>query len=412
MLMAFPRPKEAGPWGGESNCFDSVPMSCRSSGASAASDRDMLVARMAAEEALRMSYLSGSPVDPVLDAYAAQAAAAAAAAAVRAVKSGAAGRGLAGASCASSETSSVVSPPERCSSPTSSAGSDERLAPGPAGAAREAAVVSPTAGVDPLGPSPTNKHAELYKTEMCRSWNESGTCRYGMKCQFAHGADELRPVQRHPRYKSQHCISFHTIGTCAYGKRCRFSHEPGPAAAAAVAAAAAAAAAGSAPDAAKGPSPPISPTALPAVPAAPAPHPRRLPPWHRPRSRPRPWERQAREVQQLQAQQAAYEQAMARAHRHILIHQQAIASGQPLDPAQHAAAAAALAAAAKAAAAAAAAAAANAGVPGLSPRSTGEGPGEAGPGGERSPGSGSEDEDGSGRRLPIFARLEQLSVRP
>ena len=43
----------------------------------------------------------------------------------------------------------------------------------------------------------------LYKTELCRSYEETGICRYGAKCQFAHGEEELRPVLRHPKYKTQ-----------------------------------------------------------------------------------------------------------------------------------------------------------------------------------------------------------------
>mmetsp|Transcript_22254 Transcript_22254/g.55822 ORF Transcript_22254/g.55822 Transcript_22254/m.55822 type:complete len:247 (-) Transcript_22254:139-879(-) len=50
-------------------------------------------------------------------------------------------------------------------------------------------------------------------------------CRYGLKCQFAHGREELRPVMRHPKYKTEICKTFHTIGTCPYGKRCRFIHQ-------------------------------------------------------------------------------------------------------------------------------------------------------------------------------------------
>lgn len=65
---------------------------------------------------------------------------------------------------------------------------------------------------------------DLYKTELCRSWMESGTCRYANKCQFAHGPEELRPVTRHPKYKTEICKTFHTSGTCPYGKRCRFVH--------------------------------------------------------------------------------------------------------------------------------------------------------------------------------------------
>jgi len=66
----------------------------------------------------------------------------------------------------------------------------------------------------------------LYKTELCRSFEDTGTCRYGSKCQFAHGVSDLRPVLRHPKYKTEVCKTFHTIGTCPYGKRCRFIHIP------------------------------------------------------------------------------------------------------------------------------------------------------------------------------------------
>ncbi|KAK9901714.1 hypothetical protein WJX75_009871 [Coccomyxa subellipsoidea] len=56
----------------------------------------------------------------------------------------------------------------------------------------------------------------LYKTELCRSWRESGSCRYGSKCQFAHGQKELRPVQRHPKYRTEPCRTFATTGMCPY----------------------------------------------------------------------------------------------------------------------------------------------------------------------------------------------------
>ncbi|KAJ5070654.1 mRNA decay activator protein zfp36l1 [Anaeramoeba ignava] len=65
----------------------------------------------------------------------------------------------------------------------------------------------------------------LYKTELCRSWEEKGFCKYGNKCQFAHGYHELRSVTRHPKYKTQICKSFHNRGFCPYGKRCRFIHH-------------------------------------------------------------------------------------------------------------------------------------------------------------------------------------------
>lgn len=66
---------------------------------------------------------------------------------------------------------------------------------------------------------------DRYKTELCRTYEENGTCRYGDKCQFAHGAAELRNVARHPKYKTDLCRTFHTTGFCPYGSRCHFIHS-------------------------------------------------------------------------------------------------------------------------------------------------------------------------------------------
>ncbi|KAH7915110.1 hypothetical protein BJ138DRAFT_1098115 [Hygrophoropsis aurantiaca] len=80
------------------------------------------------------------------------------------------------------------------------------------------------------GPSANNRKLGLYKTELCRSWEEKGTCRYGAKCQFAHGEDELRNVARHPKYKTEICRAqtFWVSGACPYGKRCCFIHTELP----------------------------------------------------------------------------------------------------------------------------------------------------------------------------------------
>jgi len=67
-------------------------------------------------------------------------------------------------------------------------------------------------------------HQNRYKTELCKSFTETGSCRYGAKCQFAHGKEEVRPILRHPKYKTEICKTFHTTGTCPYGIRCRFIH--------------------------------------------------------------------------------------------------------------------------------------------------------------------------------------------
>lgn len=88
-------------------------------------------------------------------------------------------------------------------------------------------VSSPTSTNGP-GPSSNNRKLGLYKTELCRSWEEKGSCRYGTKCQFAHGEEELRKVSRHPKYKTEICRTFWVSGSCPYGKRCCFIHTELP----------------------------------------------------------------------------------------------------------------------------------------------------------------------------------------
>lgn len=70
-----------------------------------------------------------------------------------------------------------------------------------------------------------DKRIVLYKTEMCRTFEDTGICRYGTKCQFAHDRSELRQVARHPRYKTEICKTYWQLGTCPYGKRCCFIHS-------------------------------------------------------------------------------------------------------------------------------------------------------------------------------------------
>ncbi|CAK8694711.1 unnamed protein product [Clavelina lepadiformis] len=64
-----------------------------------------------------------------------------------------------------------------------------------------------------------------YKTELCRPFEENGKCKYGDKCQFAHGKHELRHMVRHPKYKTELCRTYHTSGLCPYGPRCHFIHN-------------------------------------------------------------------------------------------------------------------------------------------------------------------------------------------
>ncbi|TPX33465.1 hypothetical protein SmJEL517_g03618 [Synchytrium microbalum] len=86
-------------------------------------------------------------------------------------------------------------------------------------------VASSTHSSPSHGNSSKTKSPALYKTEICRSFEENGgRCKYGNKCQFAHGLNELRPLDRHPRYKTSRCKTFWETGNCPYGKRCCFIH--------------------------------------------------------------------------------------------------------------------------------------------------------------------------------------------
>ena len=60
---------------------------------------------------------------------------------------------------------------------------------------------------------------------MCRYFEESGKCRFGQNCAFAHGKEEIRTPVRHAKYKTVRCTSFHSTGFCRYGMRCQYKHE-------------------------------------------------------------------------------------------------------------------------------------------------------------------------------------------
>jgi len=69
-------------------------------------------------------------------------------------------------------------------------------------------------------------NAELFKTEICRSWRKFRACIYGDSCHFAHGASELRVRPKpHRNYKTEMCKKF-LAGYCPYGPRCCFVHNP------------------------------------------------------------------------------------------------------------------------------------------------------------------------------------------
>lgn len=70
------------------------------------------------------------------------------------------------------------------------------------------------------------KNDPKYKTELCKSYNDTGFCPYGNKCRFAHGKQELFQKENIPtNYRKKKCISFHCNFYCVYGNRCLFKHH-------------------------------------------------------------------------------------------------------------------------------------------------------------------------------------------
>lgn len=83
--------------------------------------------------------------------------------------------------------------------------------------------------------------SDLYKTELCHKFTETGFCPYDVKCRYAHGTKELRKRRDLPaKYKTELCSSFHgsqahgsqahgsPVGYCPYGTRCRYIHKVEP----------------------------------------------------------------------------------------------------------------------------------------------------------------------------------------
>eukprot|EP01023_Acetabularia_acetabulum_P001471 TRINITY_DN10580_c0_g1_i1.p1 TRINITY_DN10580_c0_g1~~TRINITY_DN10580_c0_g1_i1.p1 ORF type:complete len:311 (-),score=42.37 TRINITY_DN10580_c0_g1_i1:533-1465(-) len=66
----------------------------------------------------------------------------------------------------------------------------------------------------------------LYKTELCRAYDETKCCRFGDRCKYAHGKAELKPAIRCSNYKTKICKTFVDQGQCPYGSRCNFIHSP------------------------------------------------------------------------------------------------------------------------------------------------------------------------------------------
>ncbi|WWC91367.1 uncharacterized protein L201_006310 [Kwoniella dendrophila CBS 6074] len=74
----------------------------------------------------------------------------------------------------------------------------------------------------------------FYKTEICSIWSQSGTCKYGNRCQYAHGLEELRlprHMQDDDRYNGPNLLLHGVEDRMAYpspGKSTSFQLHPKP----------------------------------------------------------------------------------------------------------------------------------------------------------------------------------------
>jgi hypothetical protein len=131
---------------------------------------------------------------------------------------------------------------------------EEELRSASGTAAAPASAPAPAASTQAVSPTPASRPstrrqieeeserpAQLYKTRMCKNFEQNGSCKFGEKCNFAHGKEELRrgggaastvsagrsgnsgSGSAATGFKKRLCERF-AGGSCLYGSRCTFAH--------------------------------------------------------------------------------------------------------------------------------------------------------------------------------------------
>lgn len=91
----------------------------------------------------------------------------------------------------------------------------------------------------------TTGGASNFKTRMCKNYEKNGYCKFGERCNFAHGRDELRRGERAQqrneqsesgrcspngsqdgsgKFKTRLCATYATKGQCPNGEKCTYAH--------------------------------------------------------------------------------------------------------------------------------------------------------------------------------------------
>ncbi|CAK71078.1 unnamed protein product (macronuclear) [Paramecium tetraurelia] len=69
------------------------------------------------------------------------------------------------------------------------------------------------------------EYTKKKKTELCKNFTLTGSCKFGSNCSYAHGQSELLPkAHLHQNYKTKPCKNFLNYGWCNYGSRCQYIH--------------------------------------------------------------------------------------------------------------------------------------------------------------------------------------------
>ena len=63
----------------------------------------------------------------------------------------------------------------------------------------------------------------LFKSQICRSWMATKSCKYGKFCQFAHGHEELREKEIPENHRTILCREYEAGIPCEYGSKYRIN---------------------------------------------------------------------------------------------------------------------------------------------------------------------------------------------
>ncbi|CAH9058465.1 unnamed protein product [Cuscuta europaea] len=77
-------------------------------------------------------------------------------------------------------------------------------------------------------PSDSGDKNSFYKRDKCLFWEDSGSCRLGSKCQFAHGQEELRQARLTTKSNRNEICKLSNMGACSYAIKCNYFHLQEP----------------------------------------------------------------------------------------------------------------------------------------------------------------------------------------